>query len=69
MKLLVFGASSSRQSINRMLAVHAANRLRTEFLADADRTGERAQERRCLLPIPREQFGPLVRERPRFDRS
>lgn len=36
MKLLVFGASSSRLSINRALARHAASRLRSEFLTAAE---------------------------------
>ena len=36
MKVLVFGASNSRQSINKQLATHAANILKTEINTDAD---------------------------------
>ncbi|MEM7446829.1 MAG: NAD(P)H-dependent oxidoreductase [Myxococcota bacterium] len=36
MKILVFGASSSRESINRAFARHAAHRLQSEFLGDLE---------------------------------
>jgi len=36
MKLLAFAASSSRNSINKQLATHAANVYKTEFDQDAD---------------------------------
>jgi len=37
-KILVFGASSSSASINKMLVTHAANVLKDELISDADIT-------------------------------